>query len=177
MNVQIIVKNLELTDAIKSYIEKKVFRIEKYFDYLIDVNVALEIQRNVHSAEILVNAKGIFLKGLEKSEDLYASIDLAIDKIERQLVKYKEKLKQKISNEDASGQAFKLNVFESESFDEASPRIVVSKDMPAKPMDIEEAVMQMNLLNKNFFVFRNSKTDVVNVVYKRDDGNIGLIQP
>jgi putative sigma-54 modulation protein len=177
MNVQITAKNLELTNALKDYVEKKLLRIEKYFDYVLDINVVLEIQKNVHTAEILVNAKGVFLKGLEKSEDLYASIDLAIDKIERQLAKYKEKLKDKVTNEALGSDVFKLNIFETESFDEDTPKIIISKEMPAKPMNIEEAVMQMNLLNKNFFVFKNAQTNDVNVVYKRDDGNIGLIQP
>ena len=177
MNIKITAKNLELTDALKDYVQKKLARIEKYFNYLLDINVVLEIQKNVHIAEILVNAKGIFLKGLEKSEDLYASIDLAIDKIERQLSKYKEKLNEKTPNEALSADVFKLNVFETESFDDNMPKVIVSKEIPAKPMDIEEAVMQMNLLNKNFFVFKNAQTNDVNVVYKRDDGNIGLIQP
>lgn len=177
MNVQITAKNLELTDALKDYVKKKMTRIEKYFDYVLDISVVLEIQKNVHTAEILVNAKGVFLKGLERSEDLYASIDLAVDKIERQLAKYKEKLKEKTSNEPSAAGTFKLNIFETGSFDEDAPKIIISKEMPAKPMDVEEAVMQMNLLNKNFFVFKNAQTDEVNVVYKRDDGNIGLIQP
>ena len=177
MNIKITAKNLELTDALKDYVQKKLTKVEKYFDYLIDINVVLEIQKNVHLAEILVNAKGVFLKGLEKSEDLYASIDLAIDKIERQLSKYKKKLKEKSSNEPLSTSVFKLNIFETESFDDNEPRVIVSKEMPAKPMNTEEAVMQMNLLNKNFFVFKNAQTSDVNVVYKRDDGNIGLIQP
>jgi putative sigma-54 modulation protein len=177
MNVQITAKNLELTNALKDYVEKKLVRIEKFFDYVLDISVVLEIQKNVHSAEILVNAKGVFLKGLERSEDLYASIDLAIDKIERQLSKYKEKLKEKSPSDVTASGTFKLNVFESESFDEDAPKIIISKEMPAKPMDVEEAVMQMNLLNKNFFVFKNAQTNEVNVVYKRDDGNIGLIQP
>jgi putative sigma-54 modulation protein len=177
MNVQITAKNLELTNALKDYVEKKLAKIEKYFDYVLDISVVLEVQKNVHTAEILVNAKGVFLKGLERSEDLYASIDLAVDKIERQLSKYKEKLKEKIPNELTTAGTFKLNIFETESFDEDTPKIIISKEMPAKPMNIEEAVMQMNLLNKNFFVFKNAQTNDVNVVYKRDDGNIGLIQP
>lgn len=176
MNVKITAKNLELTDAIKNYIEKKLKRIDKYFDYVLDVSVILEVQRNVHSAEILVNAKGVFLKGLERTEDLYASIDLAIDKIERQLSKYKDKLKDKVGAEVQS-KPFTLNVFESESFNEDKPKIIITKEMPAKPMSVDEAVMQMNLLNKNFFAFRNAETNDINVVYKRDDGNIGLIQP
>ncbi|MCB4204495.1 ribosome-associated translation inhibitor RaiA [Deferribacterales bacterium Es71-Z0220] len=176
MNIQITVKNVELTDAIRSYVEKKVSKVKKYFDQVVDVHVVLDVQKNVHMAEILVNAKGVFLKGIEKSEDLYASIDLAIDKIERQLVKYKEKLKSKKLIDKKFEVPLKLDVYESESFDD-KPVSIITKEIPVKPMDIEEAVMQMDLLNKNFFVFRNAKNSEVNVVYRRDDGNIGLIQP
>ncbi|BAI80515.1 sigma 54 modulation protein/ribosomal protein S30EA [Deferribacter desulfuricans SSM1] len=177
MNIQITARNIELTDAIRSYVEKKVSKIKRYFDQIIDVHVLLEIQKNVHIAEILVDAKGVFLKGLEKSEDLYASIDLAVDKIEKQLVKYKEKLKNKKIMDTNSESSLKLNVIDSETIESDNPKTIISKQIPAKPMTIDEAVMQMELLNKNFFVFRNAETGEVNVVYHRDDGNIGLIEP
>lgn len=177
MNIQITGKNIELTNAIRSYVEKKVSKVKKYFDQVIDVQVILDVQKNVHLAEILVNAKGVFLKGLERSEDLYASIDLAIDKIDRQLVKYKEKLKTKKLMDKDFEKPLKLNIYENDSMDSDKPSIIVSKHIPVKPMDVEEAVMQMDLLNKNFFVFRNAVSSEVNVVYRRDDGNIGLIEP
>lgn len=177
MNIHITVKNIELTDAIKSYVEKKVSKVKKYFDQVIDVNVVLDVRKNVHLAEVLVNAKGVFLKGAEKSEDLYASIDLAVDKIERQLIKYKQKLKSKKLLDKKFEQPLKLDVYNVESLDSDEPVSIITKDIPVKPMDVEEAAMQMDLLNKNFFVFRNAKNSEVNVVYKRDDGNIGLITP
>lgn len=177
MNIHITVKNIELTDAIKSYVEKKVAKVKRYFDQVIDVNVVLDVHKNVHLAEVLVNAKGVFLKGAEKSEDLYASIDLAVDKIDRQLVKYKSKLKNKKLIDKKFEQPLKLDVYNVDSLDADDPVSIITKDIPVKPMDVEEAVMQMDLLNKNFFVFRNAKSSEVNVVYKRDDGNIGLITP
>lgn len=177
MNIHITVKNIELTDAIKSYVEKKVAKVKRYFDQVIDVNVVLDVQKNVHLAEVLVNAKGVFLKGAEKSEDLYASIDLAVDKIDRQLVKYKSKLKDKKLIDKKFEQPLRLDVYNVDSLDADEPVSIITKDIPVKPMDVEEAVMQMDLLNKNFFVFRNAKSSEVNVVYKRDDGNIGLITP
>ncbi|MGE4497282.1 MAG: ribosome-associated translation inhibitor RaiA [Deferribacterales bacterium] len=175
MNVQITARNIEITDAIRSYAEKKVAKLEKYFDHITEANVLLEVQKNLHIVEVLITAKGVFMKGLEKSEDLYASIDLAVDKIEKQLVKYKEKLKNKKLMEKEFKAPLKLNVLDVDSFDSDEPRVVVSKDMPVKPMDVEEAVMQMDLLNKTFFVFRNAETGELSVVYRRDDGNIGLI--
>ena len=177
MNIHITVKNIELTEAIKNYVEKKIGKIKKYFDQVIDVNVVLEVQKNVHMAEVLVNAKGVFLKGAERSEDLYASIDLAVDKIDRQLVKYKSKLKNKKLIDKKFEQPLRLDVYNLDSLDTDEPVSIITKDIPVKPMDVEEAVMQMDLLNKNFFVFRNAKSSEVNVVYKRDDGNIGLITP
>lgn len=177
MNITVNTKNTTLTDAIKDYSEKKVEKIKKYFDDIMDVHVNLDVEKNLHIAEIFVNVKGIFLKGIEKSEDMYASIDMAVDKIERQLVKYKEKLRSRKNAEIREGDALKLNVYD---YDEESvisdPQVIISKSIPAKPMDVEEAVMQMDLMNKNFFVFRNAENAEINVVYKRDDGKIGLIE-
>jgi putative sigma-54 modulation protein len=175
MHVQITARNIEITDAIRNYAEKKVSKLEKYFDHITEAGVLLEVQKNLHIVEVLITAKGVFMKGLEKSEDLYASIDLAVDKIEKQLIKYKEKLKSKKLMEKDFREPLKLNVLDTESIENESPRIVISKDIPVKPMDVEEAVMQMDLLNKTFFVFRNAESSEISVVYKRDDGNIGLI--
>ena len=176
MNIQITARNINLTDAIRNYAEKKVSKLEKYFDHITEASVLLEVQKNVHTVEVLLSAKGVFMKGLEKSEDLYASIDLAVDKIEKQLVKYKEKLKDKKLHDKDYDTPLKLNVLDSQSVEDSDTRVIISKEIPVKPMDPEEAVMQMDLLNKSFFVFRNSATNEVAVVYKRDDGNIGLIE-
>lgn len=178
MQIQITAKNIDLTEAIKKYAEKKVGRLEKYFDNITEANVLLEVQKNIHKVEVLLSAKGVMMKGLEKSEDLYASIDLATDKIEKQLIKYKEKLKAKKLQDKGYEEPLKLNVLDIasvESMDEAN-RIVITKEIPVKPMDVEEAVMQMDLLNKQFFVFRNAHDQQISVVYVRDDGNIGLIE-
>lgn len=176
MNIQITARNIDLTDAIRNYAEKKVSKLEKYFDHITEASVLLEVQKNVHIVEVLLSAKGVFMKGLEKSEDLYASIDLAVDKIEKQLVKYKEKLKDKKIQDKEYDTPLKLNVLDSQSVEDSETRVIITKDIPVKPMDPEEAVMQMDLLNKSFFVFRNSDTNELAVVYQRDDGNIGLIE-
>jgi putative sigma-54 modulation protein len=178
MQIQITARNIDLTDAIRSYAEKKVSKLEKYFDHITEASVLLEVQKNVHIVEVLLSAKGVFMKGLEKSEDLYASIDLATDKIEKQLVKYKEKLKDKKLQDKDFETPLKLNVLDTASIEDmdAETKVIITKEMPVKPMDVEEAAMQMDLLNKSFFVFRNSETNEVAVVYQRDDGNIGLIE-
>lgn len=175
MKVNVNCKNLALTNAIREYAEKKAGKITKYFDDVKSIDINLEIQKNMHIAEVLVDAKGMFLKGYEKSEDMYASIDIAVDKIEKQIIRYKEKIKTHKHVERRLEDALKLNIYDTESVMKA-PEIIVTKTMPSKPMDIDEAVMQMDLLNKNFFVFKNYKSGLLNVVYKRDDGNIGLIE-
>lgn len=179
MNIIVNAKHTTLTDAIRDYSEKKIQRIAKYFDDNMDVHVNLNVEKNMHIAEIFVNVKGMFLKGIERSEDMYASIDMAADKIERQVVKYKEKLisRKNIENRE-SMENLTLSVYD---YDEDSaidePTVVISKQIPAKPMDIEEAIMQMDLMNRNFFVFRNAENSEINVVYKRDDGKVGIIEP
>lgn len=179
MNITVNAKHTTLTDAIKDYSEKKIQKIAKYFDDNMDVHVNLNVEKNNHIAEIFVNVKGIFLKGIEKSEDMYASIDMAVDKIERQVAKYKEKIRTRKGSENKKPMNdLKLSVYD---YDEDSaidePTVVISKQIPAKPMDIEEAIMQMDLMNRNFFVFRNAENSEINVVYKRDDGKVGIIEP
>lgn len=179
MNITVNAKHTTLTDAIRDYSEKKIQRIAKYFDDNMDVHVNLNVEKNIHIAEIFVNVKGMFLKGIERSEDMYASIDMAVDKIERQVVKYKEKLtsRKNIENRE-SMEDLKLSVYDyNEDSAIEEPTVVISKQIPAKPMDIEEAIMQMDLMNKNFFVFRNAENSEINVVYKRDDGKVGIIEP
>lgn len=177
MNITVNAKNTTLTDAIKDYSEKKIQKIAKYFDDHLDVHVNLNVEKNMHIAEIFVNVRGMFLKGIEKSEDMYASIDMAVDKIDRQLAKYKQKLHSRKNSEIKEAKDLTLNVYdynEDSVIDE--PKVVITKQIPAKPMDIEEAIMQMDLMNKNFFVFRNAENLDINVVYKRDDGKVGLIE-
>ena len=179
MNITVNAKHTTLTDAIRDYSEKKIQRIAKYFDDNMDVHVNLNAEKNMHIAQIFVNVKGMFLKGIERSEDMYASIDMAVDKIERQVVKYKEKLtsRKNIENRE-SMEDLKLSVYDyNEDSAIEEPTVVISKQIPAKPMDIEEAIMQMDLMNKNFFVFRNAENSEINVVYKRDDGKVGIIEP
>jgi len=177
MKINIFAKNIPLTDAIRSYSEKKVSKLNKYFEDMdMDIQINLEIQKNIHIAEVFIDAKGMFFKGLERSEDLYASIDLAVDKIEKQIIKYKDKLRNRKPYDHKPEDSLNMDVYDTDTIHNDQPEIIVSKSIPAKPMDIDEAVMQMNLLNKNFFVFNSSESRGINVVYKRDDGNIGLIK-
>lgn len=171
MNMNIISKNVPVTDGMRSYTEKKMQRIKKFFDDTLDVTVTFSVQKNMQTVEVLAHTKGLYLKGVERSEDLYASLDLAVDKIERQITRYKDRLHaRKYADSDGT---LKMSVYEAASVEESNPEVIVTKDVGVKPMSVEEAAMQMDLMNKQFFVFRNETGDI-NVIYKRDDGNIGL---
>jgi putative sigma-54 modulation protein len=179
MKINIVSKHLQVTDGMRSYVEKKMPRIQRYFDEddVFDVTVTFSVQKNAQSAEVLVKVKGMFLKAIERSEDIYASLDLAVDKIEKQIVRYKDKFKDRKHGAGTGASSLKMNVYEASSVEAHAPKIVVTKEIEAKPMLVEEAAMQMELMNKPFFVFRSASTGEINIVYKRDDGDIGLIEP
>ena len=177
MKINIVSKHLPVTEAMRAYAEKKMPRIKKYFDLPIDVTITFTVQKNIQMVEVLVHVKGLYLKAIERSEDIYASLDLAIDKIERQIVRYKDRIHNRKYDNDNDNDILKMNVYNASSVEASAPEIIVTKEIAAKPMAVEEAAMQMDLLNKSFFVFRSAATGEINVVYKRDDGNIGLIEP
>ncbi|MDR2105110.1 MAG: ribosome-associated translation inhibitor RaiA [Deferribacteraceae bacterium] len=172
MNINIVSKGLKVTDAMRSYSEKKLARIEKYFSDTVDITVTFAMQhKNSHIVEVLAHSRGLYLKGVEAANDPYAALDLVVDKIERQVVRYKNRIGQRKHTEQSS--SLRMSVYEAASVEEEKAEIIVSKDIDVKPMTVEEAAMQMDLMNKDFFVFRN-EDGLLNVVYKRDDGNIGL---
>ncbi|MGI6467541.1 MAG: ribosome-associated translation inhibitor RaiA [Syntrophomonadaceae bacterium] len=175
MRFEIRGKNIEVTDALKEYTTKRLSKLEKYFDDSRDAQVAMSIEGERHKVEVTIPLNGMILRGEETSEDMYSSIDLVEEKLEKQLDKYKTRL---IKSHRASG--LKKAMMENPAGNNAPGeqfKIVRTKRFALKPMDEEEAIMQMNLLGHNFFVFFNSKTEEVNVVYKRKDCNYGLIEP
>lgn len=171
-------KNIELTPALKEYVEEKVGRIEKYFDRAaIDAQVSLGVERERHMVEVTVFVDGLILRGEEATADMYASIDGVVEKIERQVRKHKTRINRKIREKK---QEFELNLGGENTTqfkEEQAGKIVKIKRFSFKPMSVEEAVMQMDLLGHDFFVFTHDQTDELNVVYKRKDGNYGLIEP
>ncbi|NLW17998.1 MAG: ribosome-associated translation inhibitor RaiA [Firmicutes bacterium] len=174
--MQIIVrgKNIQLTDALRDYATKKVERLGKFFDQPLEAQVMLTVEKDRHTVEVTAMIDGLILRGEESSPDMYASIDLVTDKLERQIDRYKTRISRRLrTNEFKNGVAIPA---ESEDMDEG-PRIVRSKRFAMKPMPVEEAVLQMNLLNHDFFVFINAETENFAVVYRRKDGNYGLIEP
>ena len=172
MKIVISGKNIEVTNALKDTIEKKMRKLEKFFHSDVIANVTLSVQKNRQIIEVNIPFAGAILRAEEWSIDLYQAVDDAVELLERQVRKHKTKLQRRIH----SGETIRFeNVPEPQ--EESEPKIVKTKRFAIKPMDEEEAILQMELLRHGFYVFRNADTDEVNVVYKRKDGNYGLIEP
>ena len=166
-------KNIEITPALKDYVEKRVGKIAKYFDTLGEITVVLTVAKGRHIVEVTVPVNGMLLRGEESTADMYTSVDLVIEKLERQIEKYKTKLARKLK-----GGAFKGDITAGgRELDADEFKVVKTKRFAIKPMTTEEAIMQMNLINHDFYVFTNAETEEVNVLYRRKDGGYGLIEP
>lgn len=173
-------ERIEVTTALRDYVEKKVSKLEKYFDTppVSDVNVTLSVVKDVQTAEVMIPMPGVMLRAEDRNNDMYAAIDLVVDKLERQIRKHKTKVNRKFRQEGGLRTLFKDN-FEApsgQSIEEDDLEVVRTKRFNLKPMDVEEAILQMNMIGHSFFVFSNMDTEEVNVVYKRDDGKYGLIE-
>jgi len=170
-------RNVEVTPALRQYVEKKVGKLEKYFEFSLKPQVVLSVQKEHHRVEITIPLNGRILRAEVETGDMYASLDDAVDKIERQIHKYKTRINRKSRQVD-DPLLFKENAFAAlEEEVEEEPKLVRTKRFTMKPMGVDEAILEMNLLDHDFFVFTNSDTDEVNVVYRRRDGNYGLIEP
>lgn len=165
-------KNIDVTPALKDYVEKRIGKITKYFDNLGEITVVLTVEKGRHIVEVTVPVNGMLLRGEEATTDMYTSIDLVIEKLEKQIEKYKTKIARKLR-----AGFFKGDLVASQPVDTDEFHVVKTKRFAVKPMDVEEAIMQMNLINHDFYVFTNADTEDVNVIYRRKDGNYGLIEP
>ncbi|MBJ6361939.1 ribosome hibernation-promoting factor, HPF/YfiA family [Paenibacillus sp. GCM10012307] len=173
-------QNIPVTDALRDYVEKKLSRLDRYFEAPLtsEVNVTLSVTKNKHGIEVTIPLQGTMLRAEEKkNDDMYASIDLVVDKLERQIRKFKTKINRKFRQEGSLKSLLKEeggSVKVAEEDDELE--VVRTKRFTLKPMDVEEAVLQMNMIGHSFFVFANAESKEVNVVYKRSDGKYGLIE-
>ena len=176
-------ENIEVTPALREYVESKVSKIEKYFDEVPEANVHVNLK--VYSdrqgkAEVTIPLPNLVLRAEETSPDLYGSIDLVSDKLERQMRKYLTKVNRKFrrTNNQEDFQPVNPELLEGDKEDDTDSNlsIVRTKRFDLKPMNAEEAVLQMEMLGHDFFVFLDGETDSTNIVYKRDDGDYGLIE-
>ncbi len=169
-------KNLEITEALQTYVEKHTGKIQRYFDKPIKINVLLRISNMTKTSEVTVFVDGVILRGVEKSDDMYKSIDLVFDKIERQIHKYKTRLARKFKGKQTFSPQFVQEQETVPAVSDSDLEIVKTKHFNISPMSPEEAVLQMNLLGHSFYMFFNSETEGMAVVYRRDDGKYGLIE-
>lgn len=172
MQVTVKGKNVDVSDALQRYAEKKVEKLGKYFQNIKKAVVTQSTQRNWHIVEVTLEGDGILLRGEERSDNMYASIDQVVEKLEAQIKRFKGKLISR-SHPDESP---KEKVTSAEVPEEAL-EIVRTKRFTLKPMPPDEAAAQMELLGHDFFVFLNTETDLVSVIYKRQDDGYGLIEP
>lgn len=172
--MQIVVrgKNIEVTDALKRYVERKLGKLEKYFDQTLSAQVTMSVERGRHIVEVTVPLDGMLLRGEEESTDMYASVDLVSEKIERQIEKYRTRILRRLRREPTKE---KIPVPQLAA-DEKEPGIVKVKRITIRPMTADEAVMQMNLIGHDFFVYADAENGNVSVVYRRKDGNYGVIE-
>lgn len=193
MQVSVTFRHIEATAALREHAERRVERIAKYLHRPIDAHVVLSVTKRRHTAEIVLNADRTTFSSKEETGDLYSAIDLAADKLEQRARKHTSKLKSHkvpapVSRrrtaampapaQEASGPGLRMDVIRAESFRRRNgPDVIKTTRLPVKPMSVEEAVMQMDLMSNEFLVFRNADTDSLSVVYRRKDGNYGLIAP
>jgi putative sigma-54 modulation protein len=173
MKVTVIAKNMELTEALKEIVQKKISKLEKYFEKDVEAKATLSVQKNRQIIEVTIPFNGVILRGEESTSDMYMSLDLVEDKLERQIRKQKTRLSRKHGGSVRFGELNDIDI----KVEEDLGKLVKVKKFGVKPMNSEEAILQMDLLGHNFFVFQDSDTNKVNVVYKRKDGDYGLLEP
>ncbi len=177
MKINVRGKNIDATPSLVDYAHKKLGKLDKHFEENADVQVVMSVIREEHIVEVTVNLNGMILRGEESTGDMYASIDQVVDKLERQIKKYKTRMHKQMRQKGVRPMSEQQAALEAEEPEEDKPQVVRTKRFPLKPMTVEEAILQMDLLGHNFFVFANAETDAINVIYKRKDGNYGLIEP
>ena len=169
MNIIINCRHMDLTKNIKDYAEEKIGKFSKYIGNITEATVTLSVEKYRHKAEVHLKVNGSLIQAESTTGELYSSIDDVVEKLARQVKKYKDKHVSLRKNKNKS-------VAPPEP-EQAPPSIIKNKSYSIKPMGVEEAAMQMDLLGKEFFVFTNASSGSINVLYKRDDGNFGLIEP
>ncbi|AZU63971.1 ribosome hibernation-promoting factor, HPF/YfiA family [Neobacillus mesonae] len=178
MNYNVRGENIEVTPAIREYVEKKISKLERYFTEAPDAKVNVNLRFNpdkTSKVEVTIPLQNLVLRAEETNTDMYAGIDLISDKLERQIRKHKTKVNRKFREKGVEPFQLTTNTT-TEVHDDDDLELVRTKRFDLKPMDSEEAILQMNMLGHSFFVFTNSDTNRTNVVYKRKDGRYGLIE-
>ncbi len=177
MDITVTFRHTEPTESLKAYAEEKVSKIDKYLDSPAEVYVVLSVEKFRHQADVSISVNGTWIKGVEETGDMYSAIDQVMDKIEKQVKRHISKVRGRRSeNLKSEPETATEDADEATGFIQDEPVIEIER-MIAKPMDAEEAAMQLNLSKQDFLVFRNARSREINVIYKKGDGNLGLIEP
>jgi putative sigma-54 modulation protein len=174
MDVTVTFRHVDSTESLKEYAEDKLSKLDKYFDFPIEAHVVMTAEKFRRMADVTLNVNGTVIKAEEETEDMYSAIDQVMDKIEIQVKRYRDKIRNRRTKSESP-----LNIGRTEEAVDSGadePDIVAEK-LVAKPMDPEEAAMQFTMSQQDFLVFRNSRSGDINVIYKRKDGDLGLIEP
>ncbi len=176
MNFIITGRKVDVTDGLRDRIHKRLGKLEKYFKDDPDVRVTLSVSKDRHTIEVTIFSTGVIYRAEETNTDMYAAIDTVVDVIERQMRRHKTHLEKKLRKEAFDIPYAAPDVSEPDIAEEKEFKVVKVKKFAFKPMSVEEAILQMNLLGHEFFVFDNSENDAISIVYKRKDGNYALIE-
>ncbi len=174
MQTSVTFKNIDPSDHLKTFIQEKLSRFDKYLDNPAEANVVLSVEKFRHIAEINLIGDRLNINGKEETEDMYSSIDMVLDKLESQIKKNKQKIRKRRTAARGKNKQF---ASDTGYRDDDPMKGIIIQTIEYKPMDVDEAIMQMDLVDDHFFVFTNARTDKVNVLYRRKDGDYGLIQP
>jgi putative sigma-54 modulation protein len=178
MQVSVTFRNTESKEVWRDYVQEKLAKLKKYLDTPLDANVVLSVEKHRHIVEVTLLANRVTINAQEETEDMFSAIDLVTDKLERQIQKYKDKIKRHKTHNTVPDSKWRMDVYSADSFDEGvEPRVIKSKKILAKPMSVEEAAMQMDLLNNDFLIFTNANSKNLNIIYRLKDGHYGLIEP
>ena len=177
MQTSLTFKNLDPSDPLKEHVESKLNRLDKFLDNVAEANVVFSVEKSRHTAEISISGDRLNIISKEETHDMYKAFDLALDKIEKQLKKGKQKIRERREAKKSKNIPPVMPEVVELEFEKEKESDILVTHVDYKPMDVEEAVMQINLTKESFFVFTNAKTDQINVLYHRNDGKYGLIQP
>ncbi|MDZ4860508.1 MAG: ribosome-associated translation inhibitor RaiA [Candidatus Hydrogenedentes bacterium] len=179
MRVSIAARHLDMTDAMRTHVESQLDKVRHHFDRVIDVDVVLSVEKHRHTADITLHANGVRIHGKDTSSDMYVSVDTVVDKIDRQILRFKGRNHRYQPRKGKLGEVSELEQADVAAADVAEPaaRRIVREPISVKPMSVDEAAMQLELRNDAFLVFRNADTQEVNVIYGKHDGTVALVEP
>ena len=175
MQTSVTFKNLDPSENLRSYVSDKLNRFDRLLDNPAEANVVLSVEKFRHIAEINISGDKLNINGKEETNDMYSAIDMVLDKLGKQIKRSKQKIRKRRTNSKARSKRMIEDA--TTSFENEIEKQVKVKNIEYKPMDVEEAVLQIDLVKDNFLVFTNARTERINVLYRRNDGHLGLIQP